>query len=74
MWDIPQQGIKPVSPALASRFLTTGPPGNSLIQVLFALVLRANLQSEDQEQWHLHTGDTHRNLGEMSGFQRLIWK
>ena len=26
-WDLPQPGIKPVSPALAGRFLTTGPPG-----------------------------------------------
>ena len=27
MWDLPGQGIKPMSPALASRFLTTEPPG-----------------------------------------------
>ena len=27
---VPQPGIKPVSPALESRFLTTGPPGKSL--------------------------------------------
>ena len=30
MWDPPEPGIKPVSPALAGRFLTTGPPGMSL--------------------------------------------
>ena len=29
MWDLPGQGIKPMSPALAGRFLTTGPPGKS---------------------------------------------
>ena len=29
-WDLPRPGIKPVSPALAGRFLTTGPPGKSL--------------------------------------------
>ena len=29
MWDLPGPGIKPVSPALAGRLLTTGPPGNS---------------------------------------------
>ena len=29
MWDLPGSGIKPVSPALASGFLTTGPPGKS---------------------------------------------
>ena len=27
MWDLPQPGIKPVSPALAGRFFTTEPPG-----------------------------------------------
>ena len=29
MWDLPRPGIKPVSPALAGRFLTTVPPGKS---------------------------------------------
>ena len=29
MWDLPGLGIEPVSPALAGRFLTTGPPGKS---------------------------------------------
>ena len=29
MWDLPGPGIGPVSPALASEFLTTGPPGKS---------------------------------------------
>lgn len=27
MWDLPELGIKPLFPALASRFLTTEPPG-----------------------------------------------
>ena len=30
MWDLPGPGIKPVSSALAGRFLTTAPPGKSL--------------------------------------------
>ena len=30
MWDLPGPGLKPVSPALAGRFLTTAPPGNSI--------------------------------------------
>ena len=30
MWNVPRPGIKPVSPALAGRFLTTGPPVKSL--------------------------------------------
>ena len=30
MWDLPRPGLEPVSPALAGRFSTTAPPGNSL--------------------------------------------
>ena len=29
MWDFPRPGIKPMSPTLAGRFRTTGPPGKS---------------------------------------------
>ena len=29
MWELPRPGIEPVPPALAIRFLTTGPPGKS---------------------------------------------
>ena len=29
MWDLPRSGSEPMSPALAGRFLTTGPPGKS---------------------------------------------
>ena len=29
MWDLPRPGIQPTSPALAGRFLKTGPPGKS---------------------------------------------
>ena len=29
MWNLPGPGIKPISSALAGRFLTTGPPGKS---------------------------------------------
>ena len=31
MWNLPRPGIEPVSPALAGGFLTTGPPGKSLM-------------------------------------------
>ena len=37
MWDLPGPGIKPVSPALAGRFLTTGPPGKSPESTLFMI-------------------------------------
>ena len=34
MWDFPGPGLKPVSPALAGRCLTTAPPGKPLNTVL----------------------------------------
>ena len=33
MWDLPGPGLKPVSPALAGRFLTTVPSGKPLAYV-----------------------------------------
>ena len=30
MWDLPGPALQPMFPALAGRFLTTAPPGNSL--------------------------------------------
>ena len=35
MYDLPGPGIGPVSPALAGGFLTTGPPGTSLLPYYF---------------------------------------
>ena len=43
MWDLPRPGTEPVSPALAGRFLTTGPPKDS--QVLF---LKTRVPSVDE--------------------------
>ena len=41
MWSLLRPGIEPVSPALAGRFLTTGPPGKSrpatLMHVFFVV-------------------------------------
>ena len=39
MGDLPEPGIKPVSPALVDRFLTTGPPGRSHSSAYFAFDL-----------------------------------
>ena len=36
VWNLPGPGIESVSPALAGKFLTTGPPGRSQICVLKA--------------------------------------
>ena len=34
MWDLPGAGLEPVSPALASGFLTTAPPGKPYYGIL----------------------------------------
>ena len=39
MWDLPRTGIKPVSPTLAGGFLTTVPPGKSLVDFLMIGIL-----------------------------------
>ena len=44
MWNLPRQGIKPVSPALAGRFFTTEPPGKPL---LFLSILKTSLDFPD---------------------------
>ena len=31
MWNLPRPGFQPLSPALAGRFLSTGPPGKSCL-------------------------------------------
>ena len=38
MWNISRPGIKPVSPAPASRFSTAGPQGSPLIVMLFTIL------------------------------------
>ena len=42
MWDLPRPGLKPVSPALAGRFLTTALPGKSLFLPLRVTFHEAN--------------------------------
>ena len=39
MWDLPGPGLKPVSPALAGRFLTTAPPGKHLSRFLKVILM-----------------------------------
>jgi len=36
---VPYPGVKPASPALEVRFLTTGPPGKSLISLSGLVIL-----------------------------------
>ena len=54
MWDLPGPEVKPMSPALAGRFLTTGPPGKSKISYfLIHLLARIYLWLQDQYLRHL---------------------
>ena len=43
MWDLPRPGTEPTSPALASEFLTTGPPGKSLEFIFLSCFLHLKL-------------------------------
>ena len=50
MWDLPRPGLKPVSPALASGFITTAPPQMSplttFIQNSFGSLSHGNQKRE----------------------------
>ena len=37
IWDLPGPGIELISPALAGKFLTSGPPGKPLITFLMSI-------------------------------------
>ena len=43
MWDLLEPGLKPVSPALAGRFLTTAPPGKPSVTLNILYVFNAFL-------------------------------
>ena len=44
MWNLPGQGIEPVSPALTVGFLTTGPPGKSTMGIFNKWSCQVHLQ------------------------------
>ena len=43
MWDLPWPGIKPASPTLTGKFLTTGPPGKPSLSVLISLSMGTSI-------------------------------
>ena len=52
--DLPDPGIKPVSPALAERFFTTEPPGKPVVPRAFSIkLLHAQLRLS---AWDIHPG------------------
>ena len=38
VWDPPRRGVKPMFPALAGGFLTTGPPGKPSVEFLISVI------------------------------------
>ena len=50
MWDLPRPGIQPVSPALASRFFITEPPGKPCLGLLIASDTQTSSKSFQQNQ------------------------
>ena len=51
MWNRPQPGMEPVSPALTAGFITPGPPGKSAMRFLQATWWPS--RSQGQEPWVL---------------------
>ena len=58
MWDIPRPGLKPMSPALAGRFLTTAPPGKPMVCIFKYTSCRIHLQKDAG-----HTPSSEPSLG-----------
>ena len=52
MWDLLRSGIKPVPPALAGGFLTTGPPGESLIYLFIYLAVLGLVVARGRSDLH----------------------
>ena len=60
MWNLSGPGIEPVSPALAGRFLTSGPPAKSSI---------FNFTAQDLEKYGSTTAGTHIRIFESSNLK-----
>jgi len=54
----PLSGIEPMSPALEGRFLTTRPPGKSLTELLFMVILFHIILNSCQKKVQIHSGLT----------------
>ena len=61
MWDLPGPGVKPVSPALAGRLLTTALPGEHIYNIILYFIF-GNLSSKEQKikfnKMFLQSGNT----------------
>ena len=60
MWDLPGPGLESVFPALAGGFLTTAPPGKSLLHIfesrllLLLVSFRSSLYILDINPYHIY--------------------
>ena len=57
MWNLPESGIEPLSPALAGGFLTTGPPGKSYLDIS---VSRDSLNKAEEANFPTESSTTSR--------------
>ena len=74
MWDLPIPGLEPVSPALASGFLTTAPPGKSLDVVLFTQFVWEITEREAKEEiWSSINYKLSEVLCVIERFERYAW-
>ena len=71
MWNLPEPGIEPESPALAGRFLTTEPPGKSLdLRSLRSVLVKILWVCDFLEDWGVapeHVGSKKQRAEEQSG-------
>ena len=81
MWDLPGPGIKSVSPALAGRFLTTGPLGKSpestllMIHVFYLLWrgLGKGLLGEWMPKIHYMVEQQKKKNKKKTKFRATVW-
>ena len=59
MWDLPEPGLEPVSPALAGGFLTTAPPGKPLLHNLTGVIPHYVHSKEIERQRKTNTVSFH---------------
>ena len=72
MWDLPGPGIKPVSPALAGRFLTTAPPGKSQNSLFNKWCWNNWIPTYKRMKWNFPGGPVVKNPPSNAGDTGLI--
>ena len=60
MWNLPRPGIEPMSPALAGRFLTTGPP-EKFLRIVF-IFSNDRKQFLKERYFRMHENSIHTSV------------